>query len=43
MNRWIFEQGWERSLHGAAIAGYRTFEVSTFPELSESPSYSRRK
>ncbi|MGB8987016.1 MAG: LptF/LptG family permease [Candidatus Sulfotelmatobacter sp.] len=43
MNRWIFEQGWERSLHGSAIAGYRTFEVSTFPELSESPPYFKKE
>ncbi|MGB7599222.1 MAG: LptF/LptG family permease [Candidatus Sulfotelmatobacter sp.] len=43
MNRWIFEQGWERLLHGSAIAGYRTFEVSTFPELSESPSYFKKE
>ncbi|MGB0008235.1 MAG: LptF/LptG family permease [Candidatus Sulfotelmatobacter sp.] len=43
MNRWIFEQGWERSLHGSAIAGYRTFDVSTFPELSESPSYFKKE
>ncbi|HZW81005.1 MAG TPA: LptF/LptG family permease [Candidatus Deferrimicrobiaceae bacterium] len=43
MNRWIFEQGWERSLHGSAIAGYRTFEVSTFPALSESPSYFKKE
>jgi LPS export ABC transporter permease LptF/LPS export ABC transporter permease LptG len=43
LNRWIFEQGWERSLNGAAIAGYRTFEVSTFPELSEAPSYFKKE
>jgi LPS export ABC transporter permease LptF/LPS export ABC transporter permease LptG len=43
LNRWIFEQGWERSLKGAAIAGYRTFEVSTFPELSEAPSYFKKE
>jgi LPS export ABC transporter permease LptG/LPS export ABC transporter permease LptF len=43
MNRWIFEQGWERSLRGSAIAGYRTFEVSTFPELSESPPYFKKE
>jgi LPS export ABC transporter permease LptF/LPS export ABC transporter permease LptG len=43
LNRWIFEQGWQRSLNGAAIAGYRTFEVSTFPELSESPSYFKKE
>jgi len=39
MNRWIYEQGWQRSLNGAANAGYRSFDVSTFPELNESPSY----
>jgi len=43
MDRWIFEQGWQRSLHSAAIAGYRTFDVSTFPELSEEPSYFKKE
>ncbi|MFZ0287717.1 MAG: LptF/LptG family permease [Candidatus Sulfotelmatobacter sp.] len=43
LNRWIFEQGWQRSLHGPAIAGFRTFEVSTFPELSEAPSYFKKE
>jgi LPS export ABC transporter permease LptF/LPS export ABC transporter permease LptG len=43
MNRWIFEQGWQRSLNGAAIGGYRNFDVSTFPELSETPSYFKKE
>jgi LPS export ABC transporter permease LptF/LPS export ABC transporter permease LptG len=43
LNRWIFERGWQRSLNGAAIADYRTFEVSTFPELSEAPSYFKKE
>jgi lipopolysaccharide export system permease protein len=43
LNRWIFEQGWQRSLHGPAIAGYHTFDVSTFPELSEAPSYFKKE
>src|SRR5580692_2723191 len=43
MGRWIFEQGWQRSLRSAAIAGYRTFDVSTFPELSEAPSYFKKE
>jgi LPS export ABC transporter permease LptF/LPS export ABC transporter permease LptG len=43
MSRWIYEQGWERSLHGAAIASYRTFDVSTFPQLSEAPSYFKKE
>ncbi len=43
MGRWIYEQGWERTLRGAAIAGYRTFDVSTFSQLSEAPSYFKKE
>jgi LPS export ABC transporter permease LptG/LPS export ABC transporter permease LptF len=43
LNRWIFEQGWQRSLQGPAIADYRTFEVSTFPQLNEAPSYFKKE
>jgi len=45
LNRWIYEQGWQRSLRGAAIApnGYHTFDVSTFPELKETPSYFKKE
>ena len=43
LGRWIFEQGWQRSLRSAAIAGYRTFDVSTFPELSEAPPYFKKE
>jgi len=43
MNRWIYEQGWQRVLQGAAIGSYHTFDVSTFPELSESPSYFKKE
>jgi len=43
MSRWIYERGWQRSLHSAAIAGYQTFDVSTFPELGETPSYFKKE
>jgi LPS export ABC transporter permease LptF/LPS export ABC transporter permease LptG len=45
MNRWVYEQGWERLLRGAAIApqGYRTFEVSTFSEFPETPPYFKKE
>ncbi len=43
MNRWIYEQGWQRTLQGAAIGGYHTFDVSTFPELGETPSYFKKE
>ncbi len=43
MSRWIYEQGWQRTLRGSAIAGYHTFDVSTFPEISEAPSYFKKE
>jgi LPS export ABC transporter permease LptG len=45
LNRWVYEQGWDRSLRGSAIAqnGYHTFDVSTFPELGETPSYFKKE
>ena len=45
LNRWVFEQGWERSLNGSAIApnGYRTFEVSTFADVTEVPAYFKKE
>ncbi len=41
--RWIFEQGWERNLRGEAIASYRPFDVTTFPQFSEPPSYFKKE
>src|SRR6266849_3516099 len=43
LNRWIYEQGWDRSLNGSAIANYHPFEVATFPELGETPSYFKKE
>jgi LPS export ABC transporter permease LptF/LPS export ABC transporter permease LptG len=45
LNRWVYEQGWDRSLRGSAIApdGFHTFDVSTFPELKETPSYFKKE
>jgi len=43
LNRWVYEQGWERSLNVSAMANYRTFDVSTFPDLPEAPSYFKKE
>ncbi len=43
MGRWVYEQGWERSLSGSAIESYRKFDVSTYPELSEAPAYFKKE
>jgi len=41
--RWIFEQGWERNLRGEAIESYRPFDVTTFPQFSEPPTYFKKE
>jgi LPS export ABC transporter permease LptF/LPS export ABC transporter permease LptG len=43
LNRWIYEQGWDRSLNVSAILNYRPFEVATFPFLPETPSYFKKE
>lgn len=43
INEWIFERGWERDFRGTAIADFRTFDVSTFPELREQPVYFKKE
>jgi LPS export ABC transporter permease LptF/LPS export ABC transporter permease LptG len=43
LNRWEYEQGWERQLKGSAIVNYRPFDVSTFPPLHETPNYFKKE
>ncbi|MGO8986505.1 MAG: LptF/LptG family permease [Terriglobales bacterium] len=43
MSRWVYEQGWERSLNGSAIENYRKFDVATYPELAEAPGYFKKE
>lgn len=43
LNRWIYERGWERSLNVSSIEDYRPFEVATFPEFPEAPSYFKKE
>lgn len=43
MSRWLYEQGWERTLNGSAIENYRRFDVATFPAFAEQPSYFKKE
>jgi LPS export ABC transporter permease LptF/LPS export ABC transporter permease LptG len=43
LNRWVYEQGWDRALNVSAIANYRPFDVATFPDLPETPSYFKKE
>jgi LPS export ABC transporter permease LptG/LPS export ABC transporter permease LptF len=43
MSRWVYEEGWERSLNGSAIEYYHRFDAATYPELAETPSYFKKE
>jgi len=43
LHKWVFEQGWERTLRGSSIQDYRTFDVATFNELREDPTYFKKE
>ena len=43
LRRWVCTKGWERDLRGPAIENYRTFDVATFPVVSEPPTYFKKE
>jgi LPS export ABC transporter permease LptG len=43
LQKWVFEQGWTRSFRGSAIQSYQPFDVETFAELGEPPSYFKKE
>jgi len=43
LNRWVYEQGWVRVLNVSAMGDYRSFDVATFPDLPENPSYFKKE
>jgi lipopolysaccharide export LptBFGC system permease protein LptF len=43
LKKWVFEQGWVRTLKGPSIEDYRTFDVATFDDLREDPSYFKKE
>ncbi len=43
LGKWVFEQGWTRTMRGAAIEDFKTFDVSTFADLKEPPSYFKKE
>lgn len=43
LQRWIFENGWERDFNGSAVTEYHPFEVTTLAELNEPPAYFKKE
>ena len=39
LKTWVFENGWQRDFHGNQSIPLTPFQVQTFPELNEPPSY----
>lgn len=43
LEKWVFEQGWTRTFRGAAIEEYARFDVRTFADISEPPTYFKKE
>ena len=43
LDRWVLEQGWQRSFQNSAIGDYKKFDVSTFNVVSEPPPYFKKE
>jgi LPS export ABC transporter permease LptF/LPS export ABC transporter permease LptG len=43
LQKWVFEQGWEREFRGPAIKNYRLYDAATFSALNEAPPYFKKE
>jgi LPS export ABC transporter permease LptF/LPS export ABC transporter permease LptG len=43
VNRWVFDDGWQRTFSGETVASYQPFTVATFPEIREQPGYFKKE
>jgi LPS export ABC transporter permease LptG/LPS export ABC transporter permease LptF len=42
-NAWSFENGWERTMQGANLTGFREFQTVSFAEVHEEPPYFKKE
>ncbi len=43
VNRWVFENGWQRTFASETTATFQPFTLATFPEIREQPSYFKKE
>ena len=43
VDRWVFDDGWQRTFSDETVASYQPFTVATFPEIREQPSYFKKE
>jgi LPS export ABC transporter permease LptG len=42
-DRWLLEDGWQRTFQGETVASFSSFGASTFPEIREQPAYFKKE
>lgn len=43
LRKWVFEQGWVRTLTPTQVQDYKTFDVKTFADVDEPPNYFKKE
>ena len=43
VDRWVLENGWQRTFTGETTATFQPFTLSTFPEIREAPGYFKKE
>ena len=43
VQRWIFENGWQRTFQGDSVTDYAPYTLSSFPEIHEQPGYFKKE
>jgi len=43
LRKWVFEQGWVRTLTATQVQDYQTFDVRTFADVDEPPNYFKKE
>ena len=43
VNRWVFDDGWQRTFTDETVTSYQPFTVATFPEIREQPGYFKKE
>ena len=41
--RWILDDGWQRSFQGETVSSFTTFDSASFPEIREQPPYFKKQ
>jgi LPS export ABC transporter permease LptF/LPS export ABC transporter permease LptG len=42
LEKWVFENGWQRTFNGDTVNDFRPFEVEALPQMTEQPSYFKK-